>query len=154
MSDMAIPAPATAPLAVPDNDLAAKAARLKRAPDDKAMIRAAAELARDLSAANPWIYWADFLASAALGYLALAVAILAGAVWIKAIAAIVSVLALYRAGSFIHEVTHIKHSTVPGFRLGFNLVIGVPMLVPSFMYEGVHNLHHARTRYGTDQCQR
>ena len=23
------------------------------------------------------------------------------------------------------------------------------MLIPSFLYEGVHNLHHARTRYGT-----
>jgi fatty acid desaturase len=23
------------------------------------------------------------------------------------------------------------------------------MLIPSFMYEGVHNLHHAKTRYGT-----
>src|SRR3546814_20184594 len=23
------------------------------------------------------------------------------------------------------------------------------MLTPSFMYEGVHNLHHAKTRYGT-----
>ncbi len=151
MSDMAVLTPAAAPLSVPDDDLAAKAARLKRAPDDMAMIRAAADLTRDLNGANPWIYWADFLASAALGYAALAVAILAGVIWIKAIAVIVSILALYRAGSFIHEITHIKHSTVRGFRLGFNLVIGVPMLVPSFMYEGVHNLHHARTRYGTDQ---
>ncbi len=151
MSDMAVLTPAVAPLAVPDNDFAAKAARLKRAPDDMAMIRAAADLTRDLNGANPVIYWSDFLSSAVLGYLALAIAILAGAVWIKAAAVIVSILALYRAGSFIHEVTHIKHSTVPGFRLGFNLVIGVPMLVPSFMYEGVHNLHHARTRYGTDQ---
>ena len=28
-------------------------------------------------------------------------------------------------------------------------LVGVPMLTPSFMYEGVHTLHHARTRYGT-----
>lgn len=151
MSDMAIPAPVTAPFTVADDNIAAKAARLKRAPDDMAMIRAAAELARDLNLAKPAIYWADFLLSAAVGYAALATAILTGAVWIMATAMLVSILALYRAGSFIHEITHIKHSTVPGFRLGFNLVIGVPMLVPSFMYEGVHNLHHARTRYGTDQ---
>jgi fatty acid desaturase len=134
-----------------DGDLAAKAARLRRAPDDMAMIRAAAELTRDLSAPNPRIYWADFLASALVGYAALAGAILAPAVWLQILSAFVSILALYRAGSFIHEVTHIKHSAVPGFRFGFNAVIGVPMLVPSYMYEGVHNLHHARTRYGTDQ---
>jgi fatty acid desaturase len=63
--------------------------------------------------------------------------------------AIISVLALYRAGSFIHELTHIKHAAVPGFRLVWNILVGIPLLVPSFMYEGVHNLHHARTRYGT-----
>lgn len=151
MSDMAIPATPAAPLAVSDNDVVARATRLKRAPDDMAMIRAAAELTREFSMANPRIYWADFLGSAVIGYGVLAVAILSAAIWIKAAAVLISILALYRAGSFIHEVTHIKHSTVPGFRLGFNLLIGVPMLVPSFMYEGVHNLHHARTRYGTDQ---
>jgi fatty acid desaturase len=134
-----------------EGDLAAKAARLRRAPDDMAMIRAAAELTRDLNAPNPRIYWADFLASALVGYAALASAILAQGIWLQIASGVVSVLALYRAGSFIHEVTHIKHSAVPGFRLGFNAVIGVPMLVPSYMYEGVHNLHHARTRYGTDQ---
>ena len=31
----------------------------------------------------------------------------------------------------------------------WNLLVGIPMLTPSFMYEGVHPLHHARTRYGT-----
>ena len=61
----------------------------------------------------------------------------------------VAVLALYRAGSFIHELTHIKPNAVPGFRLAWNLVVGIPLLVPSFMYEGVHNQHHAKTYYGT-----
>ena len=64
-------------------------------------------------------------------------------------AGLVAVLALYRAGSFIHELTHIKPRAVPGFRLVWNLIIGVPLLVPSFMYEGVHNQHHAKTYYGT-----
>ncbi len=151
MSDMAINQQIVAPLALSEDDVVAKAARLKRAPDDMTMIRAAAELTRDLNVANPRIYWADFLGSALLGYAALAVAIFAAVVWIKAVAVIVAILALYRAGSFIHEVTHIKHASVPGFRFGFNMVVGVPLLVPSFMYEGIHNLHHARTRYGTDQ---
>jgi fatty acid desaturase len=140
---------ATAPPA--EGDLAAKAAKLRRAPDDMAMIRAAAELTRDLNAPSPRIYWSDFLASVVLGYAALAAAILSSPLWLQIASGFVSVLALYRAGSFIHEVTHIKHSAVPGFRFGFNAMIGVPMLVPSYMYEGVHSLHHARTRYGTDQ---
>ena len=120
-----------------------------RIADDMAMLRAAAELTRDLNAPKPLIYWLDFLASALLGYGALAVAVTSGVTAIVMLAALVAVFALYRAGSFIHELTHIKHSAVPGFRLVWNMLIGVPLLVPSFMYEGLHNLHHARTRYGT-----
>ena len=118
-------------------------------PDDKTMIRTAAELTRDLNAPRPAIYWADFGVSAIIGYAAMAGAVMAGSGWALMGWAILSILALYRAGSFIHELTHIKHSAVPGFRTAWNLLLGIPMLIPSFMYEGVHSLHHARTRYGT-----
>ena len=125
----------------------ARAAR-ERVADDVAMLRTAAEVIRDLNAPRPAIYWADFLGSAMLGYAALYLAVTLGSAW-AVVAGAVAVLALYRAMSFIHEVSHIKHSALPGFRLGYNLVIGIPMLIPSFMYEGVHNLHHTRVRYGT-----
>ena len=62
---------------------------------------------------------------------------------------VVCVLALYRAISFIHELTHLRAEEVPGFHLAWNALIGVPFLTPSLMYEGVHILHHARDRYGT-----
>jgi fatty acid desaturase len=62
---------------------------------------------------------------------------------------VIAILALYRAGSFIHELTHIKKGAVRGFRFAWNLIVGVPLLVPSFMYEGVHNQHHAKRYYGT-----
>ena len=122
-----------------------------RIPDDTAMLRAAAELTRDINVARPAIYWADFLGSAALGYAGLVGAIVLASPTLALISALVAVLALYRAGSFIHELTHIKHTNVPWFRFGWNAIVGVPMLVPSFMYEGVHTLHHARTRYGTGE---
>lgn len=117
--------------------------------DDMAMLRAAAELTRDINSANKAIYWTDFLGSVLLGYAALFIAIATDKAVFFAGAALVSVAALYRAGSFIHELTHIRHRELPWFRFAFNAVVGVPMLVPSFMYEGVHQLHHARTRYGT-----
>lgn len=135
--------------ASPSDAIAKRAAALARTPDDKAMLRAAAEQTRDLVAPKPWIYWSDFLGSSVLGYAALVATILAPSLGWAIPAYVIAVLALYRAGSFIHELTHMKHSSVPGFRLGWNLLMGIPMLVPSFMYEGVHNLHHARTRYGT-----
>jgi fatty acid desaturase len=56
---------------------------------------------------------------------------------------------LYRAGSFIHEITHVKPNAVPGFYWAWNALVGIPLLIPSFMYEGVHNQHHAKTYYGT-----
>ena len=127
---------------------AAQAARL-RVPDDMAMIRSASELTRDLVAPRPLIYWADMLGSALVGYGAAALAVMSGDGWVMAAAMLVAVLALFRAGSFIHEITHLRDGAVPGFRLGWNLVIGIPLLVPSFLYEGIHSLHHNRTKYGT-----
>ncbi len=124
-------------------------AKTIRALDDKAMLRAAADLTRALSTPKPAIYWADLVASAAVGYAALVGAILAPSTGWAVALGIVSVLGLYRAMSFIHEVSHMKHASLPGFRAGWNALVGVPMLIPSFMYEGVHNLHHAKTRYGT-----
>ncbi len=128
---------------------AAGAGPALRVADDMAMIRAAAELTRDLVAARPGIYWADFLASALLGYGAMAAAVLASPWPVQVLAGVVAVLALFRAGSFIHELTHLRDGAVPGFRLGWNALIGVPLLIPSFMYEGIHSLHHNRTKYGT-----
>ena len=117
--------------------------------DDKAMLRAAVELTRDIGTARAAIYWPDMIASAVLGYAALAGTILAGNVWVAFACALVAVLALYRALLFIHEVTHLHRNALPGFRTAWNLAVGIPLLTPSFMYEGVHTLHHARTRYGT-----
>ena len=119
-----------------------------RVKDDAAMLKAAANLTRDLNVPDARIYWADMLGSALIGYAALFATMALR--WPLAFAAgLVAVLALYRAGSFIHELTHIKKGAVKGFRFTWNLIVGVPLLVPSFMYEGVHNQHHAKTYYGT-----
>jgi fatty acid desaturase len=120
-----------------------------RAADDAAMLKAAASLTRDLNAPKDAIYWADMLGSALLGYAALFAAMAVGPAWLAIGCGVVAVLALYRAGSFIHELTHIKKGAVKGFRFTWNLIVGVPLLVPSFMYEGVHNQHHAKRYYGT-----
>jgi fatty acid desaturase len=120
-----------------------------RPKDDAAMLKAAASLTRDLNVPSARIYWADMLGSALLGYAALFTAMLALPAWLAVAAGLIAVLALYRAGSFIHELTHIKKGAVRGFRFAWNLLVGVPLLVPSFMYEGVHNQHHGKTYYGT-----
>ena len=117
--------------------------------DDMALLRAATTLTRDIGEARPGIYWPDMLLSALLGYAALAGAILLANPWVAALFGMFAALALYRALLFIHELTHIHRDALPGFRFAWNLLVGIPMLTPSFMYEHVHTLHHARTRYGT-----
>lgn len=120
--------------------------------DDMDMIRAAARLTRDINAPRPDIYWPDFLLSAILGYGAMAATMAwaqGGQGWLAAAAALVAILGLFRAGSFIHELTHVKRSALPGFHAAWNAFVGIPLLLPSFLYEGVHSLHHARIRYGT-----
>ena len=113
------------------------------------MLKAAANLTRDLNVPSSKIYWADMLGSAALGYAALFATMFVRPAWLAVDMGLVAVLALYRAGSFIHELTHIKKGAVKGFRFAWNLLVGIPLLVPSFMYEGVHNQHHAKRYYGT-----
>lgn len=125
------------------------AAKKSAIPDDAAMLRAAVELTKDISAARAAIYWPDCFLSAALGYGALAGAVLLRETWLAMVCALVAALALYRALLFIHELTHIHRNALPGFRFAWNVAVGIPMLTPSFMYENVHTLHHARTRYGT-----
>ncbi len=112
------------------------------------MVRQAYKLVVDLMKPKPWVYWTDLLVCAALGWGTLLIG--ASAHGRLAVACfIVSALALYRASHFIHELTHLKAGSVPNFEAGWNVVIGVPLLLPSFFYVGVHHLHHARSRYGT-----
>ncbi|MGB3795817.1 MAG: fatty acid desaturase [Alteraurantiacibacter sp.] len=118
-------------------------------PDDKAMLRAAAELTRDINTARPEIYWPDMIGSALVGYATLAGAILVENTWAAVGLGVISVLALYRALLFIHEITHLHRNALPGFRTAWNLLVGIPLLTPSLMYEGIHTLHHSRTKYGT-----
>lgn len=120
-----------------------------RSSDDKAMLLAGRDLTKDISEARADIYWTDLLLSAGLAYATLVGAILVGPIWLAVALGLVSSLAFYRALMFIHELTHIHRDALPGFRLGWNILIGVPLLVPSFMYEEVHTQHHKRTQYGT-----
>jgi len=119
--------------------------------EDKEMLRQAAMLTRDLHTPNPVMYWGDCFGSAAIGYAALLGAIASGNAWLTAALVLVSILTLYRAALFIHEITHLDHRKLPGFRLAWNIGIGAPLMLPSFLYEGIHAVHHSRAHYGTER---
>ena len=103
----------------------------------------------DLLVPKPAFYWSDFLASITCFYAGFAAsAALPLNNPLKLIGAVVAVLSLYRAVVFIHELAHLSPGRVPGFHVAWNLLCGIPLLVPSFLY-GSHRDHHARRAYGT-----
>ncbi len=105
-------------------------------------------LVADLLPARPLVYYADLSASAALAWGALLASTAARGPR-AALCFTIAVLAFYRAASFIHEITHLRPGAVPGFGTCWNVLIGVPLLLPSMLYVGVHGVHHARGHYGT-----
>ena len=114
---------------------------------DQNLVRSAYRLTADLAHPNAAIYWIDLLASALAGYGALYYAFLSGVTWTGA--AIVALLALYRSISFMHELVHLRRNSPPLLWTAWHALVGVPMLVPLFLYDGVHNLHHSKMHFGT-----
>ena len=115
--------------------------------------KVAHQAVRDLHDVRPAVFWADFLGSAVLGLAALALAVRLTLASVGGVAALViGALALYRALCFMHEITHVRPGSLPGFESAWNLLIGVPLLMPSFIYtHGVHQNHHSLATYGTTQ---
>lgn len=114
-------------------------------------IKQARLLVNDLFVVRPWIYWTDFLVSLTIGYTAGAVLLKMPTVawqW-KAVAWLLTVLALYRVSLFMHEICHFKRGEMRSFKVAWNVLAGIPMMLPSFFYE-THREHHNTHHYGTD----
>jgi fatty acid desaturase len=109
-------------------------------------------LVSDLHTPRPAIYWTDLLLSALVGWTAFAAAVLFEPLsWRMLLASLIAVFALYRGLCFLHEISHLRQSALRGFEITWNLLFGVPMLMPSFIYVGVHQNHHKISTYGTTQ---
>jgi fatty acid desaturase len=112
-------------------------------------VRQVHEQLRDLRAAKPRRYWSDLLATVLTGYAAFAVYVTT--TWpsaIHVVAGVVCGLAMYRAVVFTHEITHRRGGSFAAFAFAWNLLCGVPLLMPSFLY-GDHKGHHSSLAYGT-----
>jgi len=113
---------------------------------------AAGALVKDLHQPQPAIFWTDLPLTAAAGWICFGAAVLTPpTTWGFALALTGASLLLYRALCFIHELSHIRRSALPGFETAWNLLVGVPLLMPSIVYVGVHQDHHGLSSYGTDQ---
>jgi fatty acid desaturase len=113
-------------------------------------IREAREIVKGLMVPNPLIYWFDFLFNIVLGwcsfYFCYNANLLSPIQWALFF---VSIFSFYRAAIFIHEITHLRKGTFFLFRFIWNLLCGFPLMIPSFLYQGVHNDHHNVKLYGT-----
>jgi len=115
------------------------------------------EIVRDLFAPKQWIYWCDFLFTIAVGHTCFLFArLIFEASWEPrlarwALAALVfgfQCACFYRAVMFVHEIVHLPSKKFVAFRVAWNLLCGIPFLVPSFTYYP-HLVHHRRATFGT-----
>ncbi len=107
-------------------------------------------IVQDEFAPRAWIYWTDFLLSLTVGFGCYAFVRKQELFsWQQCLLFALSCYGIYRAVNFIHELVHLRTGTFRAFRFTWNLLCGIPSLVPSFMYY-THLDHHRRNHYGTD----
>lgn len=107
------------------------------------------KLVQDLFTPKPLLYWADFLITLSIGYGFAAIYLTAPAFsWMQIGAGLLSGLALFRVGIFIHELVHREESSMVGFHIAWNLIVGMPLLMHSFLYRNHLDHHHPR-KFGT-----
>lgn len=115
-------------------------------------------IVRDLFAPREWIYWADFLTTIFVGHATYGLTrylydIHLQPLWlrlsIQLVAFSITCACYYRAVMFVHELVHLPEKKFRAFRIVWNLLCGIPFLVPSFTYY-THLDHHRRKMFGTE----
>ena len=113
-------------------------------------IREARAVVRDLFEPNAAIYWTDFLLSMVGGDVCffLSRRVFEPVSVPSLLFAFAACVAYYRSALFIHELIHLREGSFRIFRIVWNMLCGIPFLMPSFLYY-THLTHHARKHYGT-----
>jgi fatty acid desaturase len=118
-------------------------------PSDKELVARSRALVHDLFRPRPGVYWADLTTSVIVAYVGFFLSHQVALPWPARVAAFVlSGLAFYRAALFIHELVHVRGGQLRWFRVAWNGLVGIPLLVPSFLYY-THLDHHRPQHYAT-----
>lgn len=121
---------------------------------DALLIPESRAIVRDLMKPNPLIYWVDFLITVSIGYTAAGFYFLLadwGQAWSpqQIICFVVAAFAFHRVANFMHELSHFRRTkSMKSFYYGWNILAGVPMMIPSYFFEA-HLAHHTVEHYGT-----
>jgi fatty acid desaturase len=114
-------------------------------------IKQARVLVADLFRPQPAIYWTDFLLSLTVAYGTSLVVLKAPVpLSVKAVCFAVAAVALYRVSLFMHEIAHMPSGQMRGFKVAWNILAGIPLMLPSFFYDS-HKEHHNTRHYGTEE---
>ncbi|NCA11804.1 hypothetical protein EBR56_08350, partial [bacterium] len=101
---------------------------------------------------SPVRYWADFLLALALAYSSATVYLISPlGSWPQIAAFPIAVFWLYRLGSLVHEVCHLGHHEMRGFKVAWNVLVGTFTLTPSPFFTRHHRDHHSQRMYGTPE---
>jgi fatty acid desaturase len=129
-------------------------------PTSSFSIRQARGLVKDLSTPKPLVYWSDFLGSILAGHAFFGLLVFchllpiawlqhSTGLWtVRCLLFVVAAVLYLRSVLFIHELVHLPTRGFAAFRLAWNALCGIPMLIPSFLYYP-HVEHHRRKHYGT-----
>lgn len=112
-------------------------------------IRQARDIVDDLQQRSALIYWVDFLLSVTAAW-TLAILFFRGPGWgpWQLLELLASAILFYRAGTFIHEIIHFRAGELKWFGRVWNLLMGIPLLMPWIIYKN-HVEHHSVRYFGT-----
>jgi fatty acid desaturase len=112
-------------------------------------IRLARDIVDDLHQRSALIYWADFLLSVGVAW-ALAFVFFLTPGWgpLAVLSLLASAILFFRAGTFIHEIIHFRNGELAWFARTWNLLMGIPLLMPWIFYRN-HVEHHSVRYFGT-----
>jgi fatty acid desaturase len=107
------------------------------------------QLVLDLRHHQALIYWVDLVAAALVFWIGVVSVGFAPLSWPMVLLLMAfGSLALYRAALFVHEIGHFSRGTLPGFEAAWNVLVGWPLLFPSFFIQS-HPDHHRMASFGT-----
>jgi len=111
--------------------------------------RQAREIVDDLHRRSALIYWTDFTLSAGAAW-TLAVLFFRAPGWgpLALLEMLGAAFLFFRAGTFIHEIVHFRDGELKWFARAWNLLMGIPLLMPWILYRN-HVDHHSVRYFGT-----
>jgi len=119
------------------------------ADDSARFVRQVREIVKDLIEPRPAVYWFDMLTTFVVAQVGL-MWYAFGTPWTPLfwLGYGLAVAAFYRGSVFSHEITHFRPGTMKAFRATWNVLFGIPLMFPEFLYDD-HKSHHVNHSYGT-----